>query len=83
MSGLFELNCYLIGLTSVAATFFVLECSTHSSEIMRRLYAPCAYGYWELNKRVHFKKVLTFVCIWTALIGLASGKLVVTTKLPI
>ena len=34
MSSLFELNCYLIGLTSVAATFFVVECKTHSSEII-------------------------------------------------
>ena len=33
MISFFETTCYLIGLTFVAATFFVVECKTHSSEI--------------------------------------------------
>ena len=74
MSSLFELNCYLIGLTSVAATFFCFGMQHTFIRNVGRLYAPCAYGYWELNKRVHFKKVVTFVCIWSALIGLAIAE---------
>ena len=33
MISFFETSCYLIGLTSVAATFFVVECKTLSSKI--------------------------------------------------
>ena len=33
MISFFETTCYLTGLTSVAATFFGVECKAHSSEI--------------------------------------------------
>ena len=74
MSSLFELNCYLIGLTSVAATFFCYGVQDTFIRNNSRLHTSFAYGYWELNKIVHFKKVFTFVFIWTALIGLAIAE---------
>ena len=74
MIGFFETTCYLIGLTFVAATF--LCCGMQDTFIRnnRRLYKSFAYGYWELDKIAHLKKVFTFVCIWTALIGLAIAE---------
>ena len=74
MIGFFETTCYLIGLTFVAATFFCWGMQDTFIRNNRRLYMSFAYGYWELNKIVHFKKVFTFVCIWTALIGLAIAE---------
>ena len=74
MISLFELTCYLLGLTLVAATFFCYGMQDTFIRKNRRLYTSFAYGYWELNKRVLFKKVFTFVCIWTALIGLAIAE---------
>ena len=74
MMSFFETTCYLIGLTFVAATFFCCGAQATFIRNNRRLYTSFAYGYWELNKRVLFKKVFTFVCIWTALIGLAIAE---------
>ena len=74
MIGFFETTCYLIGLTFVAATFFCFGVQVTFIRNNRRLYKSFAYGYWELDKIAHLKKVFTFVCIWTALIGLAISE---------
>ena len=74
MSSLFELNCYLIGLTSVAATFYCYGVQDTFIRNNSRLHTLCAYACWELNKRIHLKKMITFVGIWTALIGLAIAE---------
>ena len=74
MSSLFELTCYFIGLTFVAATFFCCGMQDAFIRNNRRLYTSFAHQYWELNKIVHFKKVVTFVFIWTALIGVAFAE---------
>ena len=75
MISFFETSCYLIGLTSVAATFFCCGMQDTFIENNRRLYASSAYGCWDLNKRIHFRKVLTFVGLWTVLIGLGIVKI--------
>lgn len=74
MIGFFETTCYLIGLTFVAATFFCCGMQDTFIRNNRSLNTSFAYGYWELNKIVHFKKVFTFAFIWTALIGLAIAE---------
>ena len=74
MIGFFETTCYLIGLTFVAAKFFCCGKQITFIRNNRRLYKSFAYGYWELDKIAHLKKVFTFVCIWTALIGLAISE---------
>ena len=74
MISFFETTCYLIGLTFVAATFACRGMQDTFIRNNRRLYTSFAYGYWELDKIAHLKKVFTFVCIWTALIGLAIAE---------
>ena len=74
LNSLFELNCYLIGLTSVAATFYCYGVQDAFIRNNSRLHRLCAYACWELNKRIHLKKMITFVGIWTALIGLAIAE---------
>ena len=71
MISLFELTCYLLGLTLVATTFFCYGMQDTFIKNNSRLHTLCAYECWELNKRIHLKKLITFVCIWTALIGVA------------
>ena len=53
---------------------FLLWNARHNIRNNRSLYKSFAYGYWELDKIAHLKKVFTFVCIWTALIGLAIAE---------
>ena len=74
MISFFETTCYFIGFTSIAATFFCYGTQHTFIKNNRGLYTSCDYGGWELNKRVHFKKVFTFVVIWTALIGVAIAE---------
>ena len=50
MISLFELNCYLIGLTSVAATFYCYGVQDTFIRNNSRLHTLCAYACWELNK---------------------------------
>jgi len=75
MISFFETTSYLIGLISVAATFFCYGKQTTFTRNNQRLQTSCAYGCWDLNKRIHFRKLLTFVGLWTVLIGFGIVKI--------
>jgi len=69
MVSLFEVIFYFIGLISAAATLFCYGKQATFSKNNQRLQTACADGRWGLNKRIHFRKVIIFVGLWTTLIG--------------
>ena len=71
MVSFFDIMCYLIGLTSAAATLFF---HGHQNNFLRNNGMPqpaFAHTSCELNKKIYFRQVIIFVAIWSALISVA------------
>ncbi len=71
MVSLFDIMCYLIGLTSAAATLFF---HGHQNNFLKNNGMPrpaFAHTSWELNNKIYFRQVIIFVLIWKALISVA------------
>ena len=74
MVSLFDATCYFIGLTTASATLFYHGKQATFTRNHQRLQTAYADERWDLNKRINFRKVITFVGLWIALIGVGVAE---------
>ena len=74
MFSLFEVTCYCIGFTTAVATLFCHGKLSTFTRNNQKLQTACADVCCDLNKRITFRKVITFIGLWTALIGVGIAE---------